>query len=388
MNISDMTLKDVVDRLAELDVEVREATDVETVDKATQEKTALLERKAELEAIEQRKAAAAALSAGTAVGRTIEKGKTTMEQNKFAIDSVEYRNAWLKNLKGEALTMEERAGITSADGSGAAAIPTLTMNKVIAAAGEVAPIMKEIDLLQIPGNVTIPVEATAAEAAIHTENAAITASDDTLLPLALTGYEIVKLIPISAKMEMMSIDAFEDWIVKNITMKIMKKAAGYVINGDGSGEPSGIDAAATWVDQTNAVDWASSAPTLAEVQEQISYLDSDYAANAKWLMNFKTFWTCFHPLRDDKKPEIINGTMKDGYLIFGFPVIIDPNVVDGDAFFGDFNEAVHANFAAPIAVEASRISGFRSNSTDYRGACIFDSKALAGGRIVKGAATL
>ena len=47
MELSEMTMKDVDERLAQLDVEVRESQDIEAVEKATEEKKALLERKAE-----------------------------------------------------------------------------------------------------------------------------------------------------------------------------------------------------------------------------------------------------------------------------------------------------------------------------------------------------
>ena len=46
MNIEDMTMEQIVTRLAELDEQVRSATDIEAVNKAAQEKTDLLTRKA------------------------------------------------------------------------------------------------------------------------------------------------------------------------------------------------------------------------------------------------------------------------------------------------------------------------------------------------------
>ena len=49
------TLKEIIERLAALDIEVREATDIKTVEDLGVEKKELLERKVELEALETRK---------------------------------------------------------------------------------------------------------------------------------------------------------------------------------------------------------------------------------------------------------------------------------------------------------------------------------------------
>ena len=64
MEIKEMTMDEVVARLAELEAEVRDMTEAEDVEKATETKKALLERKAELEELEKRAAAEKALTAG------------------------------------------------------------------------------------------------------------------------------------------------------------------------------------------------------------------------------------------------------------------------------------------------------------------------------------
>ena len=47
-------------------------------------------------------------------------------ENRFAIDSPEFREAFLKNLQGKELTAEERTAVTAT-----AAIPTVTMNQIV-----------------------------------------------------------------------------------------------------------------------------------------------------------------------------------------------------------------------------------------------------------------
>ena len=80
MEIKEMTLVEVEERLASLDEEVREMQSVEDIEKATEEKKELLERQAELKALEQRKADALALQNETVTGKVVEeRGKENME---------------------------------------------------------------------------------------------------------------------------------------------------------------------------------------------------------------------------------------------------------------------------------------------------------------------
>ena len=68
-----------------------------------------------------------------------------MEEKKYGIESKEYRSAFLKNLMGKELTVEERAVIASANVAGA--IPTETQNNIFAKVVEKAPMLDEITLL-------------------------------------------------------------------------------------------------------------------------------------------------------------------------------------------------------------------------------------------------
>ena len=47
-------------------------------------------------------------------------------ENRFAVNSPEYRDAFLRNLQGKELTAEERDAVTAT-----AAIPTQTMNEIV-----------------------------------------------------------------------------------------------------------------------------------------------------------------------------------------------------------------------------------------------------------------
>ena len=102
MNLDEMNLQQVEERLAALDVEVREATEAEAVEKAAEEKKGLLTRKAELVDLEQRKKTALELNEGKAPEKIIEARK---EEKKMDIEKI------LRTLKFE--NMERKMNVFS-----------------------------------------------------------------------------------------------------------------------------------------------------------------------------------------------------------------------------------------------------------------------------------
>ena len=142
-------------------------------------------------------------------------------------------------------------------------------------------------LLHVKGAVKFAIEGTNNAAAIHTENASITAAADTLTTVSLSGYEIVKLVQISDTVMTMSITAFESWIVNMLAEAIARKVEDLLINGTGSSQPKGIENANTW-GATNSVTVAKTgALTAANVQTLIGLLPSGYDRNGKFVMNKK-----------------------------------------------------------------------------------------------------
>lgn len=84
MSINEMSIKEVEQRMAELDKEIENMDTVEKVNAATEERKALLDRKAELDALETRKADALKLNAGTVQGVVVERKAQTNEREERA----------------------------------------------------------------------------------------------------------------------------------------------------------------------------------------------------------------------------------------------------------------------------------------------------------------
>lgn len=373
--------KEIDTRGAELKAEELNALELETKE-LTEERAGLIA------AAEKRNGILDAIAKGAGVSmRAFEDQENNNAAPKSVRDSAEYRSAFMKRLMGVPLNEAEQRDMTSAANSVGVVVPTATQNEIIKKIKETAPLMDEITLLHVAGNVTFAVEGNVADVtSVHTEAGLITASEDTLVSVHLAGYEIVKLVRISETVRTMSVNAFEVWLVEMLSEKIAYAIEHFIVKGSGINQPKGIDAL-TYTDGTNAVDYAGAKPTVAEVQKLISCLPSRHARKAKFLMHRSTLWTDIAPLRDDAKAPILHGDGAGAFTIYGYPVMFSDSVDAGDIFFGNYKMIV-GNLAQDVNVKASEHSGFSYNAIDYRGTAIFDCDIADTGAFVKGAATL
>lgn len=336
------------------------------------------ERKGLLAQIEQRKATLATL----ANIPVTEGEKIVMDNEKrtYGVDSAEYRTAWLKNVRGIELNEVEKRAFTSAVGSAGATIPTGTANEIIKKMKQYAPLLGEITLLQVAGNVTFAVEDTIAAAALHTENGTLTPTEDKLKSVTLGSYEITKLVQVSKTVATMSIDAFEAWLVDMLSEKVSEQINAYLVSGTGSSQPTGAEKAQTWGEENSVTVAKGTALTNTNVQKLIGLLNGGYDAGAKFLMSKKTLFTDFMPLQDNSKNSIVT-VQGNNYFIYGYPVLLDDNVTTSEAYLGNFKKAIVGNLSEAINV----VSGFdiNTNSYKYLGCAMFDSKIANGEAIVK-----
>lgn len=300
----------------------------------------------------------------------------------------EYRSAWLKSLMGKPLTANEQRAYSTGANSALPAIPESTANEIIKKMYEVAPILQRCKIFHVPGNFKFAVEGTNSDAALHTENGSITAASDSLGSVSLTGYEIVKLVKASRAAINMTINAFEAYIVEIIAEAIARKIENYIFVGTGSSQPGGVaqggkGSGGAYANGTDQVSVAAAATVAeADVINLYGMLASGYERNAVWAMSKVTFFAYFYPLMNKSKNNLIefaNGK----YYIMGCEVYFTGSLGKGVAYLGDFAYIV-GNYSQDISVVKSEHSGLATNSVDYLGACVFDSKAIGGlGAFVK-----
>ena len=379
-----MRIKEIEARLAAIKKEIEErgdamkAEEIDALEKETKELTE--ERAGLIAAAEKRNGILDNIAKGGGVSvRSFGKKEEDNTDPDDPFGTPEYRSAWLKNLRRLPLTDAEKRAYANASGTGAEVVPTQTANEIISKVKKLAPMLNEVTLLHVKGAVKFVVEGTNNDAAIHTENAAITPAADTLTTVTLSGYEIVKLVQISDTVMTMSIAAFESWIVDMLAEAIARKVEDFFINGTGTSRPKGINKANTW-DATNSVTVGASASlTAANVQTLIGLLNAGYDRNAKFVMSKRTLFTDFMPLQDNSKNHIVT-VQGNSYFVYGYPVLLSDYVKEHEAFLGDFKK-VCANLAESINVKNAY--DIDTNSYKYSGIAIFDCQPAIGEAFVK-----
>ena len=367
-------IKGLLDGEAEVDVDAME--------------TEMTELRNKLDTINKRKELADSIAKGAAPVKVIEhqEEEKRMEYSDV-ISTPEYRSAFLKSLMGKPLTEAEKREYVMTPpgnvGSGAAAVPTQTANMIFDQMTKIAPMLREIQLLRVAGNLRFAVQGVRNAAAAHVENNPIVPAADTLVTVTLTGYEFVKVIRISQTIQTMGIDMFEGWIAKIIGEDLAVVLDNEIING---GTVSGsISAAQIWADGVNQITYVpGNGLAYDDITDLIALLPSAFDANAKFIMNKATFYRQVLGMVDaNGNPIAVPDIASPGrYNILGYPVLIDDNVAANEAYLGDFKQVV-GNLAADIQVARSTESGFLNNSIDFRGTCIFDCDVAQGTAIVK-----
>lgn len=373
-------MKEIRDRKAELRTLLESTAEVnlEEIEKE------LRELNAEYEELENRKRVAEGIAAGTIPVVEIPNPVAARSENTFDFEK-EYRSAWLKNLQGKTLTETEQRAYSTATNSALPAIPETTAGEIIKKMYEVAPILQRCKIFRVPGNFKFAVEGNNTDAALHNENAAITVAADNLGSVSLTGYEIVKLVKASRATANMTISAFESYIVEIIAEAIARRIENYIFAGTGTNQPGGVGqggkgASGAYTKDVDMVE--TTAVTEADITTVYGMLASGYERNAVWAMSKATFFANFYALMNKSKNNLIefaNGK----YYIMGCEVYFTGSLEAGVSYLGDFSYIV-GNYSQDITVVKSEHSGLATNSIDYLGSCVFDSKAIAGlGAFVK-----
>lgn len=381
INLKEFNLEQVDQRLAELDEEVRNATEVEFVEQATVFKQELIERQAELKDLEERKAQALAISKGEVQAKTIEQREEIklMEKQVYDIESPEYRTAFIKHLMGKELTEVEQRGAGLIGGGNA--LPQQTANLVIEKLHDMVPLLNEIELFRVDGKVSFMVETVTPTATLEATGGAVTQSDATLTQVTLNGYNINALIPIGADLAKMAVPAFESWLVRKLAEAIAYKIEYYLINGNGTNQPHGVENYAAWdVSDKTGVDWASTSLGVGDLDAAIGLVPAAYDNESIFVTSKKTFYKYVVNLTDVNNYPVVNRD-DNTFYIRGFRVAFSDQIRDKDIFFGSFKRGIGANLSVDINVEKQR--NLRYNTWDFLGWGVFDCKPAQAGCIVK-----
>jgi len=314
-----------------------------------------------------------------------------------AVSSEEYRSAFFKKLLGRELTQvesqmwdrvqaEHRADQYSTVSEVAGVIPTHTLNEVIQKARTIGGLLPFCRAFALPAKVAVPVATPLNKAGWNTEGTPVESAEPSVSYVAFGNNELIKVLSISASVKKMSIDAFEAYLVDELTQNILGAIADGIVNGDNSTIPVKGLASITFTAGTNLVNWSGTNDVLtyADIVAGMALLKRGYANGAVFAMNNKTLYNSVYSLTDsNKRPLFVIDTQNDkiGKLL-GVEVVIDDNIADNEIYFGNFKYLGY-NLVDGIAVEASSQSSFKSGRIDYRGMAIADIQVLVPEAFVK-----
>ena len=382
-----MRLQEIEKRLAEIKVELeKDGADIDALEREAQD--LINERKAILERIEKRNKIISDITAGA--GTVIDDFLPKPEERKkeFTTDTIldtpEYRSAYLKRLQGKELNEVEKRALTTAAGSAGAAVPTTTLNRIIDKLRQTSALFPRITVSYVPGNLSIVVANAKNAAAWKTEGNDGTPTDDTVVNVQLAGYELIKLVEISAAAEAMTIDAFEAYIASEIGRRLAIAIENAILNGNGGGEPTGILSGITW-DNTNSTTWtATSTIDYDNLVDGLALLPTLYHNNAVFVMNRKMLFGGIRKIKTNDKQPIFTYNPQDAARnsILGYPVIVDDYMPDDTILLGDFSY-YYMNFAKSPEISVSREAAFKSGKITYRGLVVADGKPALAEAFVK-----
>ena len=365
MDLKEKTVEELMERrdaiIAELDAPEADLDALEEETRAI--KAELEERKAE----EARKAeirAEVAAGAGEVV-KVFREEETRKENKMYGVETREYRNAWVKNIVGRDLDVEERAALTSAG----AVIPTMTVNAIWDRLVKPAELLGRVDVTQFPSYVRFPKATTVNAATAQAVGGTINESSDVVSYADLVPNEYVKLLTVGADIDHMAIDAIHDWIVNNLTDSIRYAINKDILVGTGTNSLKGI---------TASVSASSTALTAAGVTKKdlmtiMAALGAQYHPGAVWIMTPGLFYGEVMQITS-LNDYIINEGFQ--YRLFGHDVILMSEALVSSKetiFFGD-PKAYNVNIFK--ALEVKPFETATTTNLQFRGATLADGELL------------
>lgn len=321
------------------------------------------------------------------------------------LDTEEYRSAFFKTMLNQKLDETEKrafeVGMSVAErrndayntsSNSAAVLPTQTLNEIIKKARTMGGLLGECRAFSMPTKIAIPIGTPSSKASWHTEADAVESENVTTATVSFDGYEIMKVFSISEKARRMSISAFESYLVEELRACVMELLDYALINGNGSGQGTGLESGITWrtsASGSNPKNHYQIAKTAdfayADIIGFVAMLKRGYSAGAKMAMNNATLYNVFYTLSDAVGKPLFIADPKDESIgkVLGFPVVVDDNIADNTVYLGNFSKYMGYNMPEGITIESSRESSFKKGVVDYRAMAIADCKPLVEEAFVK-----
>lgn len=352
------TLKEIEERLAQIKAELETRKDLTEADLAAFEnetkdlveaRNKMLAEQEETRKQAERRSSLLSAIAGNSVPakvvRTFNGDNNDNKENDDKYGSMEYRKAFMAHVvRGAAIPAEYRADAVTKTSDVGAVIPTTVLNKVIEKLEAVGMILPLVTRTSYKGGVSIPYSAVKPTASWVSEGAGSDKQKRTVGSVTFAYHKLRCAIAVSLEVDNLALSAFEAAITNSIVEAMTKAIEQAIINGDGSGKPSGILAETVNAGQEVEV----TAVAYKDLVDAEAALPQAYEASAKWCMSKKTFMAYAGMTDGNGQPigRVTNGIggKIERYLL-GRPVVCCDYVTsfgsaeDGEAFAFIFNFA-------------------------------------------------
>jgi len=309
------------------------------------------------------------------------------KENKITYDEV-----FAKYIQGKDLSQEEQSvfneynvqnsAVTKTGNS--AVIPETTMNKIFEELGETHAVLKDVEIMNVKGNLTLPVANFTDNTAFYDEATDTTDSSVATAEINLFGYDLKANITLSFNLKEMATPAFMDYVINKIVEKMGDKLANAVINGLGvpsgnqthKAQPLGVVTALEAETNTPRVStYASNATSQAKeklLRDMIGSIKSGY--NKKFYAKAEFIWDFIAGIQDSTGRPIFvpDPTGEFTGRIYGVPVVEEDAIPANCLLLGDFKKGYVVNFNKDIVVLTQDQN--RYAKTDYTGYAIVDGK--------------
>lgn len=309
-----------------------------------------------------------------------------------------YLRAWAKEMMGQPLAEQEKVvfdkfnadirNATQTAATHAILIPETVREGIWREAGELYPILGDVRMTFVPGDLTIIKETNAGDdAQWYDEETEVADSDFGFGELNLTGCELAKSIPISWKLRKMSIDAFIPYIQTLLAEKMGAALAKAIVSGlgkPGTGDtfkpqPKGIVTALVAeqgtpqiieYDDTDDLDYDKLAKAMGLIK-------STYKNGAVIYAKSTTIWNKLALIKDNQgRPLFIPDVTTDGGVgrIFGLPVKEEDSVADDAILFGNVARGYVMNVNENMTIYTE--DHVKQRYTDYMAYAIVDGDVM------------
>ncbi len=307
-----------------------------------------------------------------------------------ALESEEYKTAWVKMLMGKQLTQDEsetymmvNEAFTHTTENTSIVIPKTVTKGIWEMAAEMYPYFADVTKTYVNGTLSMIQEDTSSDAAWYEESKNTEDGKETFKEFQLSGCELARAITVSWKLKEMSIEDFIPYIQRRMARK-MGAAAGYgATHGKGKGgsgkpEPVGTVTALLNAEGTPQVVRykKGTSPTYQNILDARAKVKSGYSANLKIYANSTTIWTRLASIVDaNKRPIFLADPTGNGQIrILGMAVKEDDSMKDGEILISNPSDGYHMNINKEMTMMTE--DHVKGRKTDYCGYAIMDGNIV------------